>query len=109
MRMMAQNQIGAGREGSARDLGLIIGDDARDEMNAPMQRKYDDVGGLLGAADIVEHRAQVLVAGDRDDLGWNAGLIIESPVGGVNAQRGHAWLAGACLITLVQDRTISEE
>ena len=52
MRMVSEDQIGSRGKGGLRDGLLVVGDQARHEVDAPVQGEYDDIGALFRGAHI---------------------------------------------------------
>ena len=107
--MVPEDQIGAGREGGLCHGLLVIGDQARHEVDAPVQGEYDDIGALFRATHIQNKIGQILLVRRGDHAGRHAGLIVEPLVVGVGAQRRDTRLVRSCRVALAQDRAIGEQ
>ena len=91
---MPQDHIGSGfKRGICHGL-LVIGDQPRHKMNAPVQRQHDLVGGLLGGSHVGEKRREILLVRRGDDPRRHARLIVNRLVADVRANGATPGLSG---------------
>ena len=79
MRMMAQDEVGAGIDRGVCDRLLVGAEGLGYVSQSPMHRHDHDIGALLRRPDVLLHGLYVFFVRRRDDLGRRAGL--EVPAG----------------------------